>query len=77
MECKRVPDDLPDNDGLENRKSLSKVLDAFSADVRARTLLAIFIMSMQQASGIDGILYVSRVLQNDSRVYDPILRSSP
>lgn len=34
-------------------------LDAFAPDVRARTLLGIFAMGMQQMSGIDGILYVS------------------
>jgi DNA-directed RNA polymerase III subunit RPC2 len=32
--------------------------DVFSADVRARTGLAAFMMGMQQLSGIDGVLYV-------------------
>ena len=53
---------LPDNEGLRNRKSVGRFFDAFSADVRARTFLAVFIMSMQQLSGIDGMLYVSRAL---------------
>lgn len=67
---------LPDNNGLKNRKNVSGVFDAFSADVRARTFLAIFIMSMQQLSGIDDMLYVSRALQQLHRVYGPILHNS-
>lgn len=34
-------------------------LAAFAPDVRARTVLGVFEMGMQQMSGIDGILYVS------------------
>jgi hypothetical protein len=43
-----------------------KLLDIFSEDVRARTALAVFLMAMQQLSGIDGVLYVSdyTLLQN-------------
>ena len=67
---------LPDDNGLKNRKSISRVFDAFSADVRARTFLAVFIMSMQQLSGIDSMLYVSRALQQIHRVYGPILHNS-
>jgi hypothetical protein len=37
----------------------SSLLDAFAPDVRARTLLGVFVLGMQQMSGIDGILYVS------------------
>lgn len=33
--------------------------DLFSRDVRTRTALAVFLMGMQQLSGIDGVLYVS------------------
>ena len=36
-----------------------KFLDVFSRDVRSRTLLAVFLLGMQQLSGIDGVLYVS------------------
>ena len=67
---------LPDNNGLKNRKSVSRFFDAFSADVRARTFLAVFIMSMQQLSGIDGMLYVSLALQQVHRVYGPIPHNS-
>lgn len=35
-----------------------KLLEIFSRDVRGRTLLAVFLMGMQQLSGIDGVLYV-------------------
>lgn len=33
--------------------------DAFSPDVRLRTGLAVFLLGMQQLSGIDGVLYVN------------------
>ena len=33
--------------------------DVFKKDVRKRTFLAVFLMGMQQLSGIDGVLYVS------------------
>lgn len=38
---------------------MHKLLDIFSRDVRSRTALAVFMMAMQQLSGIDGVLYVS------------------
>jgi hypothetical protein len=41
------------------RSTKHKLLDIFSKDVRARTALAVFLMAMQQLSGIDGVLYVS------------------
>ena len=34
-------------------------LDVFARDVWSRTLMAIFLLGMQQLSGIDGVLYVS------------------
>jgi DNA-directed RNA polymerase III subunit RPC2 len=43
-----------------------KLFDIFSEDVRTRTALAVFLMTMQQLSGIDGVLYVSD--------YTPFLR---
>lgn len=39
-------------------KTVDKLLDIFSKDVRGRTVLAVFLMGMQQMSGIDGVLYV-------------------
>lgn len=36
-----------------------RLLDVFAKDVRSRTSLAIFLLFMQQLSGIDGVLYVS------------------
>ena len=35
------------------------LFDSFSRDVRSRTGLGIFLLAMQQLSGIDGVLYVS------------------
>jgi hypothetical protein len=37
----------------------SGILDAFAPDVCARTMLSVFVLGMQQMSGIDAILYVS------------------
>ena len=36
-------------------------LDVFARDVLSRTSMAIFLLGMQQLSGIDGVLYVSSV----------------
>lgn len=45
-----------------SKKSTRHALfDLFSRDVRTRTALAVFLMGMQQLSGIDGVLYVSLV----------------
>ena len=44
------------NPGSTNKHSF---LDVFAGDVWSRTLLAVFFFSMQQLSGIDGVLYVS------------------
>ncbi|KAF2466628.1 putative transporter [Lindgomyces ingoldianus] len=43
-------------------KNKSSLLDAFAPDVRARTMLSVFILGMQQMSGIDGILYYAPLL---------------
>lgn len=37
---------------------MGKLFDIFSKDVRSRTALVVFMMGMQQLSGIDGVLYV-------------------
>lgn len=50
-----IPSDTAQGDG----KKKSSFWDLFSRDVRARTFLAVFMMGMQQLSGIDGVLYVS------------------
>ena len=42
----------------EGRPVKDSFLDVFKKDVRARTGLAVFLMGMQQLSGIDGVLYV-------------------
>lgn len=40
-------------------KTTHSFFDVFARDVRLRTGLAVFLMGMQQLSGIDGVLYVS------------------
>lgn len=42
-----------------NLTTRQSFFDAFSRDVRLRTGLAVFLLGMQQLSGIDGVLYVS------------------
>lgn len=42
----------------EGRPPKDSFLDVFKSDVRTRTSLAVFLMGMQQLSGIDGVLYV-------------------
>ncbi|KAH8589609.1 general substrate transporter [Bisporella sp. PMI_857] len=39
-----------------------KLLDVFSPDARMRLFLAVFLMGMQQLSGIDGVLYYAPLL---------------
>ncbi|KAI0015785.1 putative transporter [Xylariomycetidae sp. FL0641] len=39
-----------------------KMFDVFSKDARPRLLLAVFLMGMQQLSGIDGVLYYAPLL---------------
>jgi len=46
---------VPFSDGRPIKDSF---LDVFKSDVRTRTVLAVFLMGMQQLSGIDGVLYV-------------------
>lgn len=40
-------------------KDKHSFFDVFAQDVRSRTALAVFLLGMQQLSGIDGVLYVS------------------
>ena len=40
-------------------KTKHRFFDVFAQDVRSRTILAVFLLDMQQLSGIDGVLYVS------------------
>lgn len=50
-----------------DRPMKHKLFDIFSKDVRSRTALAVFLMAMQQLSGIDGVLYVSYLLPPTGR----------
>ncbi|OTB00309.1 hypothetical protein M426DRAFT_324359 [Hypoxylon sp. CI-4A] len=40
----------------------TSILDVFSSDARPRLFLAVFLMGMQQLSGIDGVLYYAPLL---------------
>lgn len=42
----------------------AQILDVFSSESRPRLFLALFLMGMQQLSGIDGVLYACIPLQN-------------
>ncbi|KAE8152449.1 general substrate transporter [Aspergillus avenaceus] len=46
----------------QDKSVKNKLFDIFSRDVRARTALAVFLMGMQQLSGIDGVLYYAPLL---------------
>ncbi|EHA26486.1 hypothetical protein ASPNIDRAFT_122511 [Aspergillus niger ATCC 1015] len=46
----------------QDRSMKHKFFDLFSKDVRTRTAPAVFLMGMQQLSGIDGVLYYAPLL---------------
>ncbi|KAL3263752.1 hypothetical protein ABHI18_001482 [Aspergillus niger] len=46
----------------QDRSMKHKFFDLFAKDVRTRTALAVFLMGMQQLSGIDGVLYYAPLL---------------
>lgn len=45
--------------GISQAGKKNSFWELFKSDVRDRTFLAVFMMGMQQLSGIDGVLYVS------------------
>lgn len=58
VELQVAVEEVPaDNDEPENKKT-HKLFEIFQKDVRGRTALAVFLMGVQQLSGIDGVLYV-------------------
>ncbi|KAJ5414733.1 hypothetical protein N7509_001360 [Penicillium cosmopolitanum] len=62
VELQVAVEEVPaDNDEPENKKT-HKLFEIFQKDVRGRTALAVFLMGVQQLSGIDGVLYVVRPL---------------
>jgi hypothetical protein len=63
-----------DNNLRRNTTSVSRtsqkkaqILDVFSSESRPRLFLALFLMGMQQLSGIDGVLYVCKPCYEISR----------
>jgi MFS family permease len=71
-----MDDSLQRSTTLASRRSHKKnqMLDVFSSDSRPRLILAVFLMAMQQLSGIDGVLYVSPLL---TPIYPPLYISPP
>ncbi|KAL4929254.1 putative MFS sugar transporter [Aspergillus undulatus] len=55
-------DVTPTEPQVGERSTKHKLSDIFSKDVRSRTALTVFLMAMQQLSGIDGVLYVGESL---------------
>lgn len=53
------------------KKKKDQMLDVFSAESRPRLFFAVFLMGMQQLSGIDGVLYVSTY--NNRRPYPQLI----
>lgn len=49
-------------EGLAEQVKMRDILAVFGKDVWKRTALGVFLMGMQQLSGIDGVLYVSDLL---------------
>ncbi|AEO70695.1 uncharacterized protein THITE_2122379 [Thermothielavioides terrestris NRRL 8126] len=47
---------------VKSNKAKALVLGLFAPDTRSRLFLAVFLMGMQQLSGIDGVLYYAPVL---------------
>ena len=60
----------------EGRPVKDNFLDVFQSDVRIRTGLALFLMGMQQLSGIDGVLYVY-LTSNFSLTQKPTMLTEP
>ncbi len=58
--------DIPAASSSERPPVKDNFLEVFKSDVRIRTGLAVFLMGMQQLSGIDGVLYVY-LTSNSSR----------
>ncbi|EJP66154.1 H(+)-myo-inositol cotransporter [Beauveria bassiana ARSEF 2860] len=56
-------DTIPGEDSVEQEtKVSSRMLDVFSPAARPGLILAVFLMGMQQLSGIDGVLYYAPLL---------------
>ncbi|KAK6855572.1 transporter [Apiospora arundinis] len=54
--------DMPPTSRPTQKKKKSQMRDVFASDARPRLLLAVFLMGMQQLSGIDGVLYYAPLL---------------
>ncbi|KAF2800231.1 general substrate transporter [Melanomma pulvis-pyrius CBS 109.77] len=57
-----VGDIVPERTPSTKSKKKAQMLDVFSSDARPRLFFAVFLMGMQQLSGIDGVLYYAPIL---------------
>jgi hypothetical protein len=48
------------------RRSMANIIGSFGKGARRQMLLGVFMMSMQQLSGIDGVLYVSLAFSHET-----------
>lgn len=54
------------HESSQGTKKRNSFWELFTHDVRERTFLAVFMMGMQQLSGIDGVLYVSLLFSTET-----------
>lgn len=57
-EREKVDDDVDDNEKADQEVKAKDMLAIFAPDAWKRTVLGLFLMGIQQAAGIDGVLYV-------------------
>lgn len=57
-----------EDDGLPKGVKMSDLLNVFGKSVWRQTFLGVFLMAMQQLSGIDGVLYVRISLPRDFQI---------
>jgi hypothetical protein len=58
VELQVAVEEVPAENDQTDNKETHQLFEIFQKDVRGRTALAVFLMGVQQLSGIDGVLYV-------------------
>lgn len=64
-EREKVDEEVDDTEKADQEVKTKDLFAIFAPDAWKRTVLGLFLMGIQQASGIDGVLYV-RVLRESS-----------
>lgn len=62
VELQVAVEEVPAERDESDDNKTHKLFEIFQKDVRGRTALAVFLMGVQQLSGIDGVLYVSSAI---------------